>query len=123
MDPDGLRILQSRPLQQDQDREVFSPEEISSAVELASDLDCASPGAACGPVCHVSPERIFEASPKGSVVVISSLRPALSQFLDRIAAIVAGSGSRASHLASVARERGVPVVVGCEPGICRRARW
>jgi pyruvate, water dikinase len=115
--PDGLRILQSRPLRQDQDREVFSPEEISSAVELASELDCASPGAACGPVCHVSTGADFRSIPKGSVVVVSSLRPALSQFLDRISAIVAGSGSRASHLASVARERGVPVVVGCGRGV------
>jgi len=115
--PEGLVILQSRRLQQDQDREVFSPEEISAATVLIFDLDCASPGAACGPVHHASSGSDFRGIPAGSVVVTSTLRPALSQFLDRIAAIVAGSGSRASHLASVARERGVPVVVGCEPGI------
>ena len=115
--PDGLTILQSRPLQQEQDREVFSAEEISTAIELVSELDCASPGAACGPVHHVSSGADYRGIPKGSVVVTSTLRPALSQFLDRIAAIVAGSGSRASHLASVARERRVPVVVGCESGI------
>lgn len=115
--PDGLRILQSRPLHQDLDREAFSPEEISDAVELVSELDCASPGAACGPVYHVASGADFRSIPKGSVVVVGTLRPALSQFLDRIAAIVAGSGSRASHLASVARERGVPVVVGCGRGV------
>lgn len=115
--PDGLTILQTRPLQQEQDREFFSPEETTGAVELVSELDCASPGAACGPVYHVSSGAEYRAIPKGSVVVTGTLRPALSQFLDRIAAIVAGSGSRASHLASVARERRVPVVVGCEAGI------
>lgn len=115
--PDGLRILQSRPLHQDLDREAFSPEEISDAVELVSELDCASPGAACGQVYHVASGADFRSIPKGSVVVVGTLRPALSQFLDRIAAIVAGSGSRASHLASVARERGVPVVVGCGRGV------
>jgi pyruvate,water dikinase len=114
--PDGLTILQARPLQQEQDREFFSPEETSAAVELVSELDCASPGAACGPVYHVSSGAAYRSIPKGSVVVTRTLRPALSQFLDRIAAIVAGSGSRASHLASVARERRVPVVVGCEAG-------
>jgi pyruvate,water dikinase len=114
---DGLTILQTRRLQQDQDREVFSPEEISAAVTLVSDLDCASPGAACGPVHHASSGTDFRTIPPGSVVVTATLRPALSQFLDRIAAIVAGSGSRASHLASVARERGVPVAVGCESGV------
>jgi pyruvate,water dikinase len=115
--PEGLTILQSRPLQQEQDREAFSAEEIATATELVSALVCASPGAACGPVHHVSSGTDFRGIPKGSVVVTSTLRPALSQFLDRIAAIVAGNGSRASHLASVARERRVPVVVGCEPGI------
>jgi pyruvate,water dikinase len=114
--PDGLTILQARPLQQEQDREFFSAEETSTAVELISELDCASPGAACGPVYHVSSGAEYRTIPKGSVVVTQTLRPALSQFLDRIAAIVAGSGSRASHLASVARERRVPVVVGCEAG-------
>ena len=115
--PDGLIILQSRRLQQDEDREAFSSEEAKAARLLVSDLDCASPGAACGPVFHVASGADFRSIPQGSVVVTASLRPALSQFLDRIAGIVAGSGSRASHLASVARERGVPVVVGCGPGV------
>lgn len=115
--PDGLVILQSRRLQQDEDREAFSSEEAKAARLLVSDLDCASPGAACGPVFHVASGADFRSIPQGSVVVTASLRPALSQFLDRIAGIVAGSGSRASHLASVARERGVPVVVGCGPGV------
>ena len=115
--PDGLRILQTRRLQQDEDRDAFSAEEAAGAPLLVSELDCASPGAACGPVFHVASGADFRAIPQGAVVVTKSLRPALSQFLDRIAGIVAGSGSRASHLASVARERGVPVVVGCGPGI------
>lgn len=115
--PDGPFLLQSRRLQQDADRDVFSAEEAGAADLLVADLDCASPGAACGPVCHVSTGADFRSIPLGSVVVTTSLRPALSQFLDRIAGIVAGSGSRACHLASVARERGVPVVVGCGPGI------
>ena len=113
--PQGLVILQSRRLQQDEDRVVFSEEVAGGAAVLVEDLDCASPGAVCGPVHHALSGADFRAIPPGAVVVTSSLRPALSQFLDRIAGIVAGSGSRASHLASVARERGVPVVVGCGP--------
>jgi pyruvate,water dikinase len=115
--PEGLLILQTRRLQQDEDREAFSSEEAGVATVLVSELDCASPGAACGPVIHVASGADFRSIPPGSVVVTSSLRPALSQFLDRISGIVAASGSRASHLASVARERGVPVVVGCGAGI------
>lgn len=114
---EGVVILQSRRLQQDEDRVAFSTEVTDNADVIARDLDCASPGAACGPVQHVASGADFRSIPPGSVVVTASLRPALSQFLDRIAGIVAGSGSRASHLASVARERGVPVVVGCGPGV------
>jgi pyruvate,water dikinase len=117
--PEGLMILQSRRLQQDEDRDAFSAEEAEAATVLVAELDCASPGAACGPVFHVDSGADFRAIPPGSVVVTKSLRPALSQFLDRISGIVAASGSRASHLASVARERGVPVVVGCSPGVLR----
>ncbi len=117
--PHGLVILQSRRLQQDADRNAFSAEEAGNASLLVADLDCASPGAACGPICHVFSGADFRSIPPGSVVATNFLHPALSQFLDRIAGIVAGSGSRASHLASVARERGVPVVVGCKPGFFR----
>lgn len=112
---EGLMILQCRRLQQKEDREAFSVEETKAASILVGELDCASPGAACGPVCHVASGTDYRSIPDGSVVVTAALRPALSLFLDRIAAIVAGTGSRASHLASVARERGVPVVVGCAP--------
>jgi pyruvate,water dikinase len=117
--PQGVTVLQTRRLQQDSDREAFSPEEAGAADVLASDLVCASPGAACGPFHHASSGSDFRGIPPGSVVVTATLRPALSQFLDRIAAIVAEAGSRASHLASVARERGVPVVVGCDPSALR----
>ncbi len=58
--------------------------------------------------------KAFREIPAGSVVFTQTLRPALSQFLDRVVGVVAASGSRASHFASVARERGIPVLVGGE---------
>ncbi len=108
----GLYILQTRRLQQDVEKVAFSEHETDQGVVKIAGLECASPGAACGPVHHAQTGSSFRNIPHGSVVVTPTLRPALSQFLDRIAAVVAGSGSRASHLASVARERGVPVLVG-----------
>jgi pyruvate,water dikinase len=110
--PDGLRILQTRPLQQDRDETMIAPEETGSATILASGLSCASPGAACGQVHIERNAGNFWRIPQGAVIVTDTLRPALSQFIDRISAIVSRNGSRASHLSSVARERGVPVVVG-----------
>ncbi len=54
--------------------------------------------------------------PRGTVLVTRNLGPALSRVIDRLSAVVALRGSRASHFASVAREFGLPVVVdatGC----------
>jgi pyruvate,water dikinase len=38
--------------------------------------------------------------------------PALSQILPRVSAVVAELGGSTSHLASLARERGIPMVLG-----------
>jgi pyruvate,water dikinase len=111
--PRGLCIVQTRRLHQEKDPHPRIAEDGADFEVLVSGLDCASPGAACGPVHHAPQGSDFRSIPKGSMVVTPTLRPALSQFLDRIAAVIAASGSRASHFASVARERGVPVVVGC----------
>ncbi len=110
--PLGLCIVQTRRLHQDKDPRPIIDEDAATSEVLVSGLDCASPGAACGPIHHAPLGCDFRSIPPGSLVVTPTLRPALSQFLDRIAAVIAGSGSRASHFASVARERGVPVVVG-----------
>jgi pyruvate,water dikinase len=112
LDESGLTVLQSRPLLQRED----PPPVVVAAVDLknllCSNLHCAAPGISCGPVFHAPTGRNFIDIPPGSVVVTPTLRPSLSQFLDRIAGVVAENGSRASHFASVARERGVPVLVG-----------
>jgi pyruvate, water dikinase len=107
-----MTVLQCRRLHQKKD----PPPALVQAADLEqiiySDLHCAAAGIACGPVYHAPNGRAFRDIPIGSVVVTPTLRPALSQFLDRVAGVVAHSGSRASHFASVARERGIPVLVG-----------
>lgn len=115
LDSEGLKILQTRPLFLQKSAVAVQQHNIRhDEPALYSGLACASPGVACGPVFHAMTGTDFRNIPPGSVVVTPTLRPALSQFLDRIAAVVAEHGSRASHFASVARERGVPVIVGCD---------
>lgn len=48
----------------------------------------------------------------GDVLVVRTLDPALAPLLGHVAGIVAETGSPLSHLAILAREQGVPVVVG-----------
>ncbi|KAB1441480.1 PEP/pyruvate-binding domain-containing protein [Pseudodesulfovibrio senegalensis] len=106
----GISILQTRPLQQEKD-EVPEHDAKDLGTVLYSGLERASGGAGCGEVFPAATGEEFAAIPQGAVVVTPTLRPALTQFMDRIAALVAAQGSRASHFASVAREHGVPVLV------------
>ena len=48
----------------------------------------------------------------GDVLVTTVAGPALSQVLPRVAGVVAELGGSTSHLASLARERGIPMVLG-----------
>ena len=50
--------------------------------------------------------------PTGSVLVTTTLTPGLGPLLPRLSGIVAETGSVLAHLAILAREAGVPTVVG-----------
>lgn len=50
--------------------------------------------------------------PEGSVLVVTSLSPAIGPLLGRLNGVVAETGSVLAHLAILAREAGVPTVVG-----------
>lgn len=52
------------------------------------------------------------APPDGAVLVVRTLDPALAPVLPRLAGLVAETGSVLAHLAILAREQGVPTVVG-----------
>ena len=111
---DGVVLLQARPMAKTVSPQV---ENLADAPVLVQGLDPAAPGLACGPVFPAYGGRDFRHIPQGAVVAVPSLAPAISAFLDRAVAIIAEHGSRASHLATVARERGIPVVVGLPPQV------
>jgi pyruvate,water dikinase len=54
----------------------------------------------------------FEDPAVGDVLVVRTLDPALAPLLPSLAGLVSETGSPLSHLAILAREHGVPVVVG-----------
>jgi rifampicin phosphotransferase len=64
-------------------------------------------GAGSGPVTYDADDP-----PTGSVLVTTTLSPGLGPLLPRLKGIVAETGSVLSHLAILAREAGVPTVVG-----------
>jgi pyruvate,water dikinase len=64
-------------------------------------------GSGSGPVTYDADDP-----PAGSVLVTTTLSPGLGPLLPRLKGIVAETGSVLSHLAILAREAGVPTVVG-----------
>ncbi|EPR41589.1 pyruvate phosphate dikinase PEP/pyruvate-binding protein [Desulfovibrio sp. X2] len=72
----------------------------------------ASGGVGAGQVHVVDKEADFLSFPRGGVLVAATSSPRLAALLSRAAAVVAEHGSVAGHLASVAREFGVPALFG-----------
>jgi pyruvate,water dikinase len=73
-------------------------------------------GRASGPV-HVGDG----VPPEGSVLVVRHLQPQLASVLPRLAGLVSETGSPLSHLAILAREMNLPVVVGVPDAVSRFA--
>ena len=110
--PSGnLYLLQCRPLL----RRSRSFEEVAPSRPVLLDHGTtASPGAAFGAVRMVRKSVDQLTFPKGAVLVTAQAKPRLAALLDRASAVVCERGSITGHLASVAREFGVPAIFGLE---------
>ncbi|WP_319543090.1 PEP/pyruvate-binding domain-containing protein [uncultured Pseudodesulfovibrio sp.] len=106
-----LFILQTRPLQMERD-EVDTDGESLSSKPILEGMERASTGVGCGEIYYASSGERIAMIPQGAVVVTSTLQPSLLTFIGNMSGVISATGSRASHFASVARESGVPVLVG-----------
>ncbi|MGL1863983.1 MAG: PEP-utilizing enzyme [Pseudodesulfovibrio sp.] len=106
-----LYILQTRPLQRERDEAAVEHEPVS-AIPFAEGLERAATGVGCGEVYYAPTGEEIALIPEGAIVVTPTLKPALLTFIGKMSGVIADTGSRASHFASVAREAGVPVLVG-----------
>jgi pyruvate,water dikinase len=79
----------------------------------------ASPGRATGPVRVVRSAAEFERLLAGEVLVAPATTPAWTTLFARATAVVTDSGGVASHASQVAREYGIPAVVGTGDGTSR----
>jgi rifampicin phosphotransferase len=71
----------------------------------------AAPGRASGPACILTGEA-DRSVPHGSVLVARILHPHLAPLFFRISAVVVEEGALLQHATTLAREFGVPAVVG-----------
>jgi pyruvate,water dikinase len=116
-------ILQSRPLKSGtpfqrtlpEEREVHDPDHPL----LLEGGVTASFGVGAGRVYVMRSEVELGGVPEGAVLVAPTLSPALAGVIGRLKAVVAESGSRASHFASIAREFGLPALAGAHEAMKR----
>lgn len=116
VDEDGaIYILQCRPLKQMESMKTDIPESVFNATHDAVIVRggiTASPGTASGKVYPVDKGIDMLRFPEGAVLVARQALPRWTSLLNRSAAVVTEQGGFAGHLASVAREFGVPALFG-----------
>ncbi len=108
LDDEGIKLLQARPLQVQKSQlpdEIWSdrpglrghPGGVGWGIGRAAVIECE---------CQLS-----QVAP-GDVLITRVAGPALSHILPKVSGVVAELGGSTSHLASLARERGIPTVLG-----------
>ncbi len=108
IDGDGFKLLQSRPLH-------MEPATVPDQIWLAHPGINGHPagiGWGSGRAVVVNCECELSRVAHGDILVTRVAGPALSHILPRVAGVVAELGGSTSHLASLARERGIPMVLG-----------
>jgi pyruvate, water dikinase len=108
LDDDGFGMLQARPLH-------MRPAQAADKAWLHHPRLNGHPagvGWGEGRAVVVSCECELERIAPGDILVTKVAGPALSQVLPRVAGLVSELGGSTSHLASLARERGIPMVLG-----------
>ena len=114
-DAQGFWILQARPLRV---QERGTADDVWSRHPALTGQP-AGIGWATGPARLVVHEHDLEHVALGDVLVTRIAGPAIAAVLPRVAGVVAELGGSTSHLAALARERGLPAVLGAR-GATRR---
>jgi pyruvate, water dikinase len=108
LDHAGFKLLQARPLHV---QPIVVPDDIWLQ-HPGLNGHPAGIGWGSGRAVVVSCECELARVAPGDVLVTKVAGPALSHILPRVAGVVAELGGSTSHLASLARERGIPMVLG-----------
>jgi len=108
LDASGFQILQARPLRVEP---RFDVDEVWLR-HPALRGQPAGVGWGSGPACVVVHEHDLDHVKLGDVLVTQIAGPALTAVLPRVVGVVAELGGSTSHLAALARERGIPAVLG-----------
>ncbi|UCH85134.1 MAG: hypothetical protein JSW50_05445, partial [Candidatus Latescibacterota bacterium] len=105
-------LLQARPLRVIEPRAPAVQPDVSNLSRLCAGGTTVCPGAASGPVFRLKTTEDLSRVPDGAVLVAPLPFPGLVTVMDKVGALVTHVGSTASHMATLAREFGIPTLVG-----------
>ncbi|MFL2546194.1 MAG: PEP/pyruvate-binding domain-containing protein [Candidatus Rariloculaceae bacterium] len=109
MDESGFKLLQARPLHVEEETTDIDELWIQKPRLRGHP---AGVGWGTGRACVVNCECEVDRIAAGDVLITKVAGPALTQMLPHVSGVVAELGGSTSHLASLARERGIPMVLG-----------
>ena len=110
-------ILQSRPLAVSTEESVKLPDNVPVEKNemhhkvLLNSGSCASPGVGSGEVFLLNRFKDLVNFPTGGILVIKKTSPELTRILHKASGLIADIGNTTGHLAIIARELGIPVIV------------
>lgn len=114
-DESGFRLLQARPLQVRSE----APPDACWRRHPRLDGQPAGSGFGTGRARVIRCECELSRVAPGDVLVTRMAGPALAQILNRVSGVVTELGGATSHLAALARERGIPMVLGAHDATWR----
>jgi pyruvate,water dikinase len=115
MEDGDMFIVQARPvttLSKDNGKEAKKEEKMEASRNILVKGLGASPGTACGPVRVYEESMSLDVVKQGDVLVTQMTTPDMVPAMTRAAAIVTDEGGMTCHAAIVARELGIPCIVG-----------
>ncbi len=110
-------ILQSRPLAVSDSADAVYTEKVSvkhngnKYKSLIENGACASPGISSGKVFLLNRFKDLVNFPTGGILVVRKTSPELTRVLHKASGLIADIGNTTGHLAIIARELGIPVIV------------
>lgn len=110
---DRLIVLQARPLARAEGMDrADCCEFVPGRTPLLFGGQPAALGVASGTVHSVQSDQALEAVPQGAILVARQTSPAYVAVMGKVSGIITDIGSATGHMASVAREFGIPTLVG-----------